>query len=272
MGIADDHYGVFSVDIGPGRLTLDELNRLTGDGIDVYFNELTILADGTLGYKGNRVLLYIRDVHIYRDEDREPRYHLCNCATLVTMTQSGRFERYVISTKSDGNFRINLIRYRSTMLENRRLRVCQNCLDTLCLNGFRLRMRQSEKERIVAEFTPDDFFRIYPRFLHVVKPKHDSDTAPLNDYSPDFPAVSERLRQEKGWRCQKCGQVLSATHLRRYLHVHHINGNRSDNAYQNLKVLCVACHAEEPQHAHMRRNPDYAEFLKLYPSQGVSGQ
>jgi hypothetical protein len=112
MGIADGQYGSFSAEIDASRLTLDELDRLTGDGIDIYFNELTVLPDGTLGYKGNRVLLYIKDVHVYGDQESEPRYHLFNCATLVNMTQSGRFERYVISTKSNGEFRINL-RWRS---------------------------------------------------------------------------------------------------------------------------------------------------------------
>ncbi len=254
MGIADDHYGSFSPKVDNSRLTVEELDRLTGDGIDVYFKELTILKNenDTFGYKGNRVLLYIRDVHLYRDEEREPRYHLCNCATLVNMTQNGRFERYVISTKSNGHFLINLIRDNRVMSsEHRRLRVCQNCLDKLSLNGFSRRMRQSKKERIVAEFTPDEFFRIYPRSLHAVKPKHDSDTAPLNDYPTDFPAISESLRRENGYRCEKCGNNFS--HRRQDLHVHHVNGVRWDNERQNLKILCVACHAKEPQHSHMRK-------------------
>lgn len=266
MGIADDHYGSFAANVDPGRLTLDELNQLTGDGIDVCFNELTILDDGTLGYKGNRVLLYIRDVHVYGDQETEPRYHLFNCKTLINMSQSGRFERYVISTKSDGEFRINLLKNnRPVSPEHRRLRVCQNCLDGLSLNGFSLQMRKSEKARIVAEFTPDDFFKVYPRSLHAAKPKYDSDTAPVNDYPSDFPQVSERLRKEKGWQCEKCRRILSAAHLRQYLHVHHVNGNRSDNSRQNLKILCLACHADEPQHSHMRKMPAYAEFARLVP-------
>jgi len=266
MGIPDDQYGSFSLEIDPGRLTSEELDRLTGEGIDVYFDELTILSNGTFAYKDSRVLLYIRDVHVYGHQESEPRYHLFNCTTLKEMSQKGRFDRYVVSNKSNGEFRINILRNkRITTTENRRLCVCQNCLDGLQMNGFNLRMRKSDKKRLVAEFVPDDFFKIYPRSLHAVKPRHDSDTAPLNVYPPDFQQISERLRRGKGWQCQKCQQILSPPHLRQYLHVHHVNGNRSDNIPQNLKILCVACHAEEPQHSHMRNAPALAEFIKLNP-------
>jgi hypothetical protein len=129
-------------------------------------------------------------------------------------------------------------------------------------------MPKSDKKRFVAEFTPDDFFKVYPRSFHAAKPRYNSDTAPLNEYPADFLEISQRLRQGNGWQCQNCGQILSAQHLRKYLHVHHVNGNRSDNTRQNLKILCVACHADEPHHSHMRKSAAYAEFIKLSPTRG----
>jgi hypothetical protein len=269
MGIADGQYGSFSVEVNPGCLTLEELDRLTSEGIEVYFDELTILADGTLALKDRRVLVYIRDVHDYGRQNWEPRCHLFNCATLVSMAQKGRFEdKYVAFDKEDPKFPIYVIRKSGDkQKEYRYLRVCQNCLDGLAFNGFSLqKMTKKERSRFVTEFTPNQFFNVYPRLLHAVKPKHDSDTAPLNDYPLNFEQISQRLRQENGWQCQKCGRNLSAQHLRKYLHVHHVNGNRSDNKRQNLRILCVACHADEPHHSHMRKSAAYTEFIKSCPA------
>src|SRR3954463_3777323 len=97
MSIPRDVYGSFSLSIDRNHLTIAELDLLTsGEGIDVSFDELTILPDGTLAYKDSRVLLYIRDIHVYGGRDGEPRYHLSNCTTLRDMTEKGRFERYIV--------------------------------------------------------------------------------------------------------------------------------------------------------------------------------
>jgi hypothetical protein len=37
------------------------------------------------------------------------------------------------------------------------------------------------------------------------------------------------------------------------LHVHHINGVKSDNSEMNLRVLCQYCHGEQPNHEHMKQ-------------------
>ncbi|GAN30968.1 hypothetical protein [Legionella pneumophila] len=32
----------------------------------------------------------------------------------------------------------------------------------------------------------------------------------------------------------------------------------------HLKVLCVKCHADEPNHGHMKHGRDYKQFLRIY--------
>jgi hypothetical protein len=264
MGIPDDVYGTFSVEIDPGRLTPQELDLLTGKGIEVSYDQITILPDGTFAYKDNRVLLYIRDVHVFGNQKPEPKYHLSKCATIEKMFQSGRRERYVVSTKTNGNFHLNIIKAHKAIQDERHLSVCKNCLDCLSFKGFNSQtMNRNRKARFVAEFSPEHFFAVYSRSLHIEKPKYDSDTAPLNEYASNFGELSERLRRENAWRCQKCHRILSDPGHRRFLHVHHVNGVRSDNTRQNLKILCIACHADEANHSHMRKSPDYAEFSKL---------
>jgi len=235
----------------------------SGEGIDVTFDELTVLADGTLAYKDCRVLLYIRDVHVYGDRRRnEPRYHLSHCATLHDMTQKGRFERYVIATEVNGEFKLNIITGGIPKNEKRRLKVCQNCLAGLSFDGFTLQMRSSDRREFVSNFTPQRFFSKFPQSLHSHKPSFTDETAPLDTYSPDWPMISERTRREALWKCSKCQCDLSAPRLRKYLEVHHIDGRRQNNHPRNLSVVCIACHAKQPQHGHMKSTPRYRAFLQ----------
>ena len=77
--------------------------------------------------------------------------------------------------------------------------------------------------------------------------------------SPYWRKLSEWLREEKQWTCEKCR--INLEDRRSDLHVHHIFG-KGFNSPQHLKVLCIACHVEEPGHEFMKAYPEYKAFLK----------
>lgn len=62
-------------------------------------------------------------------------------------------------------------------------------------------------------------------------------------------------------RCQMCGidewrgQVLS-------LELDHINGNRSDNQLENLRILCPNCHATTDLLSRENQNADVAQLAE----------
>jgi hypothetical protein len=256
--------GIFSTTYKPNILTEDELNQLADGGIEVSFNEITELEDGTLGYKDSRVLVYIRDIRTYGGEVQLPRFHVSYCRTLAEMKADHRFERYVVATREDGSFLLNKMngQKRNTFWE--RLNVCQNCLNSLSFDEFSYSLHKTKRIKIVDEFTIPRFFEKYPKSLHVRRPQHDYTTAPLNEYTPDFDKISRRVKTERGYKCEECGRAPEA----RFLHVHHLNGQKNDNNESNLRVLCMGCHAASPRHGHMKGLPGFEEFQRKYNPSG----
>lgn len=239
--------------------------QLPNGGIDVQINEIVPHKDGTLTYKNLRVIVYIRDVKTYGQNFNEPRFHVAECTTLGWMKTHQKFEfKYVVTTREDGNFLINHIRNHGHTSKWTKLRVCQNCLDRLAFDKFSHNLSKSQKRAIVTQFTIPRFFEKYPRSLLSEHPAYDAETAPINNYTSYWDKISARIRSKRGWKCARCSRDLSAPHNQKHLHVHHINGLKYDNRDENLKVLCIGCHAEQPQHAHLKSTPDYQEFIRRF--------
>jgi hypothetical protein len=249
------------------HLTHDDLDRALEDieGVTVDdISDVHVLPDGTLAYRDRRVLLYIRDKRAFREHDpREklPKFHVANCKMLEEMRENGRFERYVISTRTNGRFKMNFIYEFGTRGEIHELNVCKLCLAQLQYKGYR---DHRNDKRIYDTFALHEYFAAYPKNQIVALPVHTDDTAPLNEYRNSFPQASQRYRAEIGWRCQNCGIDLSKPSHHKYLHTHHLNGQKYDDRAGNYKALCIRCHAEEPMHAHLRYSPDYQDFMRIY--------
>lgn len=58
-------------------------------------------------------------------------------------------------------------------------------------------------------------------------------------YTRDWTNVSINYKEKINWICEDCGLDCSLTKY--YLHTHHINKNRYNNSYNNLKALCRSC-------------------------------
>jgi hypothetical protein len=246
MGIPRNVYGDLRVELAHGELTLSELTKVTSaSGLDVSIDEIVVLSDGPLGYKGQRVVVYIRDKSDYAIGFSDPRFHVGNCITLTQMRHNNRFGRYVATNDSSGRFEVNIVSHGRVRTTSRDLRVCQNCLEYMKVGNFSLSDSRSKRETAVVSFSLSEFFAKYGKTFHIEVPKYDAQTAPINSYSSGFSETSKAFRAQSSWRCQEpsCGVELSEATLRKYLHTHHVNGEKYDNSPNNLRVLCIYCHA-----------------------------
>lgn len=75
------------------------------------------------------------------------------------------------------------------------------------------------------------------RHLWVNKPTH---AKKRNDQS----RLSRQVREAANWTCQQCGVVLRGGYSY-LLHMHHIDGDHTNNKEENLMALCVECHSQK---------------------------
>ena len=239
---------------------------LNTEGIQVEPEEIKISDDGTLEYEGRKVVVYIRDQFRLRNSDssNDPqqlyKFHIVDCLTLQQMKRQGRHKRYVVATRTDGMFDVNFIEG-GKLIEacvERNLYVCQNCLKRLNYKDYNSR-RSLEQNKIKESFDLKEFFETFGPSI-MIEPTHTDVTAPVNEYPLDWTLSSRCYREKVGWKCEECD--INLAEEKRFLHVHHINGLKNDSSDENLQALCIGCHAEVPQHEHMKGLPDYDEFCK----------
>ena len=254
-------------------LTIEEIERLAGEGIEIPLDQVQVLNDGTHFYKGKRVIVYIRDVAEYGSRVSMPKYHLAMCSTLYTMIDEGRYQkRYVVATRDDGKFSIQKIRGETVIKSDEKLDICQQCLDELKYKSFSLRMDKDVRVKVVRSFSIKEFFDEYGKSCIWTTPRFDAVHAPANVYSHQFYRIAKSVKERRGYRCETidCGIDLSAPQDQRFLHAHHVNADKSDNHPSNIRLLCIRCHANEFQHTHLKDSPDYETFCTRFPPRATS--
>ena len=225
-----------------------ELRRELQQGKEIGSLDEIESRGGLLTYKGEQVVLYIKDTRqdkytLLRYPEDARRFHVGECQTIKDMRSKGRFERYVVATRQDGLFLVEAIDLDKAF--EARLLVCKNCLSQLNWKGY----ANSRAVKVWEEFSLQDFFAEFTTFFSS-RPRYTDRTAPPGGYARGWPRLANRLKRARGWRCAECGVNLSD--YQSLLHGHHKNGVTSDNRPENIVVLCLLCHSEQPYHGRVQ--------------------
>ncbi len=207
--------------------------------------------DGTFEYKGQKVLLYIKEQHydmVHFDGNLTYKYHLAYCSTLNHMEKRGRFEkRYVVTQRVDQKFIVDIIDKLTGKFhdENKlcKMDVCKNCLSKLSKQYITDNLFYYDK------FQLKDFIQRY-NTQHSKIPPYRPASLPKNQYADNWSTISKEKRIANDYKCENCGKDLSKR--KRDLHVHHVDGMKYNNNDDNLRVLCIKCHSKEPGHGKLR--------------------
>jgi len=246
-------------------IEVDRFNPIDIDlesGIDIDLKDIEF-REGILSYHGRQVLLYIPDqgrniVSVLENAEKGRRYHVADCSTLKQMRDSNRFDRYVVTNKITGTFKINGLDYETGKQRegDAELKVCKNCLKALNYDGYASNTRN--RSNIFQDFRIDTFFETYSTVFKYL-PKHRNDIYAAG-YTDDWVEVSLNYRKTKNFICEKCNTDFNNN--KNLLHSHHINGVKSDNRYSNIKALCADCHRKEPLHNHVYI--DHNDMHRIY--------
>ena len=249
IGAAESQWKLGSSSLNPREQILIDLQ----EGIEIELSEVDVAPGGLLTYKGEQIILYIKDtnkseeVNLYYPEE-STRFHLADCQTLREMKRKGRFERYIVTQRQDGKFKVDWKDFDTGAMGEveAELKVCKNCLTSLNYNNYK--DNRTERNNIWVDFAIDGFLRNYSTFFPS-KPSRTESTALIDRYVKDWPNISTRTRELRGWTCECCNLYLPRNTS--YLHVHHRSGVKTDNSDNNLEVLCALCHTKRPYHTHM---------------------
>ena len=197
------------------------------------------------------------------------KYHVLNCPTLRTAAEEGWKDLYKMSRKTDGTFVYNFNNNNKTLREvkNQKLFLCGHCYRILRKSSSDFPMNLSAPR---GNFNLKSFLELSleTSFSGFTENDNYADHVSPNVYGSDtdWRKISAAYRDKVGWRCEEfnCPSPdLSSPNLRRYLHVHHKNRNKSDMSIGNLSALCIYCHANQPQHGHMKPGKDYKNYVHI---------
>lgn len=250
------------IDVRLGIDPVDPIDIELKDGIEIDdLSEIRPDPDsGVLTYHGRQIVLYIqdhsagvRDVLAHGASGR--KVHVADCTTLREMKRRGRYERYVATNDASGEFYVTGRDDYGRRIDGKaRLRVCKNCLRMLNYKNYVGRPRQAFRE-----FEWSEFFESYhPRFERM--PTRHAGTFD-GGYTADWDPVSRRYKRACHFKCDQCRVDLSERRHHRLLHVHHINGVKTNNDWSNLRALCAVCHSDQPGHERMYVSPEDRDLI-----------
>ena len=192
-------------------------------------SNVIIKEDGLIYYQDpmtkveRQAFLYKK--RFYFKDDKKPKFHLCICETIQ---QYGE-EEYGVSNEGTVVVKDTSNHGRARTVSG--LELCYNCRKILS-SKYHLPQTSEEMERILREAAEAEVKDI------------DLD---MDGYVKNWKQISTAYRRKMNCTCENCGIHLKGRDMR-FMHVHHIDGNKLNNKEDNFQCLCIRCHANVNDH------------------------
>lgn len=188
------------------------------------------IEDGGIYYidphtgRKHQIFLYMRNYDM--ESWGKPRFHIRNCQTIQELgtkkyrrANTGTVMVFDTSKNED--------------VEVSGLPLCKNCLSII---------RSEMQLGYGRDMTSNEFEEILRMAGENTDTEENIDTD-IEGYIWKWQKVSEAYRTKKKYTCEICGFTPNSKLERRYIHVHHKDGNKTNNRESNLQCLCIACHS-----------------------------
>ena len=193
-----------------------------------------------------QVFMYKRDYHLYRYGS--PRYHICRCDTIRSFITSGGFREHYRYANTDEVTVLNMDNgYREETVND--LELCGYCANML---GNEYGMPLESFVEILKE-------------AGEANPDEEAKEVDIFGYVRNWEMISDAKRELANYTCEVCGYQAEDIFDRRFIHVHHRDGDKLNNRMENLQCLCIHCHANvDPSHARNFSRGAQADMLREF--------
>ena len=192
--------------------------------------------------------VYIRD-HSYQEKSYETpeerrRIHFTVCKTLCEMKEAERLRSRYFRTNRDNDKYLIDVRGQE---KEESLYPCRLCLAAVNYRCFALATRWDQM-RIVKSFRAKEALDLLEQQFQIFEQKIASEDIRSEmtptDYSEQWARISWEFRKGKNFTCEECGDSFDPCRM----DTHHKDGDKRNNAEDNLECLCKPCHGKRHRH------------------------
>lgn len=210
-----------------------------------FLDDGIFLIDGSNGIR-QQIFLYKRDYHL--EVYGKPRFHIRKCQTIQSFIESGTFrqkyrrantEVVKVCDMDDGNIDKDVSN----------LPLCQYCLG-MAVDAY-------------AGMTTTDFVGILRSANEESEEYTRDEDVDIFGYTRNWEQISRAYREKRNYKCERCGLQITNPFDQYYMHVHHKDGNKTNNRETNLECLCIHCHSNVDE-THYRRFHEGANAIILH--------
>lgn len=213
---------------------------------------------GNVIYRGNGIFIKINGEEFqryiykkyysvsYGGGEQFPAFHFIQCSTVIEYGISNYY-----SASKDSVLIID--KYTGKKHYDKVLRVCKNCAYE------------------ASVYVPEDTAAFFKNIDKRTEQEMENKEVDIFGYTFDWHEIRINYLDKQENRCERC-KIQMEGFDKKYLHVHHKNGDKKWNYSSNLECLCILCHSlvDERHIENFRKNrmkQRVNEFIEKYHSE-----